>query len=216
MNVVNQLLTNLSTSPPILPRGIHVGPESIPPIIQSLSYWLANVPGKSLGIMLDHHDRERHEENLAIRIAKHQSNAFAAYEGHELVIRKNVQALLNSRSGEEIIHMESVMLQEEGVSDAKSYTEVPKKASARAKFVRETRTKLLDAMEWKEHATQDTWALMQEKVFYKEARVFVPPSDVWGRHGTLPTLWSAYRKLKPRKRGYTTRASALPALKRKV
>lgn len=219
MSVVERLRKNLLTVPPVLPKWIHVGNDSIPSIIRSLDYWITNCSKREVGVMLQHHVHERYEALEFRRKMSARTNAYTAYEGAELMARQNVKEHLDSRTDEEIISMESVRLLEndDGIeSDAESYEEIPTQRSARARFIQKARENLLDWMEWREHATRESSVLLREKAFYKAARVFVPPPKLWSRHGTLLKLWRAYQDLNPRDSGYAKKLKALNTLKNSV
>lgn len=163
--------------------------------------------------MLHQHDTDMDSYEASMARLRSQDQS-PIYQERLHRIRQSVRVMLDSQTDEDVLGMESLMLQEEGVE--RVYSTVPNEPSKRARFIREAKGRLVDHLKDKENSYLDSLPLMQEKLFYKESRAFVPPPDLWEQHETFVNLWKAYRELKPRMPGYKARRSVLEALKTKV
>lgn len=200
--VVRIALANLQQSPPKLPAWVHVASTAIPSMLDSLRLWDAEIAGKTTVGML-----QNHKENVA-ELLQHASDLLhepiTVPKGldPENVDLKALAALsihVHRTPDEEVIrHLAPRMGPCPGLN-------LPQE---RKLWLKDAREMMLGAMLLSSQASGDSSdltpkELKQEKLWYNDMSVYVPPISLRKRHPAFDELWAKVRARKTGSAGNT-------------
>lgn len=192
MKLVKSLRERLSSPSPTLPSWIHLVSESIPSIITSLDYWIANCPNKTTGIMLEHFSDEKYRASRADIKQAAAAGVFPGYAAHNPLAERDLAARrsLDQQSDADIIKLGLNLTNPDG-----SPPVVPTDPAGRAAFIEKTKERVVEMMGELEHGTLEA-KIIEEKTLYKKVRGFIPPKELWKRHTAMAGAWKLARAFK--------------------
>jgi hypothetical protein len=167
--VITLLMSSLSRSPPDLPSWLHVSVDSIPGILDALSYWSTFGPDimtvrKMQGIR-QHNPNGQHMEVLR------NPNVSAAY-------KQAVELHLRDLK-EEIAHVYDSTPPSKRNSIRVGWAQLGREG---ARKVRKNREQMIEGMLQMRLEGNGPARMQHERLWYDIAGVFIPPKALWSRH----------------------------------
>lgn len=207
LSTVRRLRDTLSSSKPVLPSWVYVVPASIPGILHSLDYWLANTSMKTVSGMLAHHDPDKHDEDVMQTLGNLDESS-----PYKLLFCSPAEreAMVERAGLEQVVEWMTLL-------SGGNRPPVPQDATRKATFMKMAKSWLLKTVserqsDLKANGAKHSAFLQPEKDFYKKSRAFLPPSALRKRHGALAELWDTVRK----RSGSKAQASLIDSLVLKV
>ncbi len=178
-NVIENIRTRLSTTPPNLPEWLHVEKGSIPGILRALDYWL--VTPKSTKTFLSLHEHQKPEvghgalERTALRTGNRELKRKLDETNAEE--RRELKASFRSMSDERIMALSFVP---QGLS--------PRKARA---FLEEHLEVVVDALQESFRKGRETG---YEEQWYERTKVLLPPKQFMAYHDGFDAAWDELKR----------------------
>ncbi|KAI0672184.1 hypothetical protein C8Q78DRAFT_971990 [Trametes maxima] len=179
MQVVDDLTTRLSSSPPSIPDFLHVEANSICPVLDALDYWRRTQ--KPTRTMLECHQySDPHEQwaarDMAIRGGGERSGLQSELRDRFTEQRSQIETMFRTLPENQLLQLPWMPPEIRTGRDAR-------------KFVDSNMDMLVNMIQ---QMSTTGRVPTHEQAFYEGVKVFFPPPELWGRHPGFKQAWETF------------------------